>query len=325
VASQKTRILVTGGAGYIGSNTTLQLLDAGYDVVVVDNLSRGHRKAVDPARLRVVDLLDTDGLVRVMEEQPVEAVIHFAAYIAVGESMKVPEIYFRNNTAGALSLLTAMVKTGIRRIVFSSTAAVYGMAKKIPIPETEPYAPVNAYGETKVMVETMLHWFDQLHGIKSVCLRYFNASGADPQGRAGEEHEPETHLIPLLFRAVKTGEPVTLFGDDYATPDGTCIRDYIHVTDLAQAHIAAVESLTRGGVSAKYNVGTGHGYSVREVVRAVEDVTGQKVPYRFGPRREGDPPSLVADSTCLQRELGWSPRDSDLHRIVSTAWAWENR
>ncbi len=280
---------------------------------------------MDPAQLRVVDLLDTDGLVQVMEEQPVAAVIHFAAYIAVGESMKVPEIYFRNNVAGSLSLLTAMVKTGIRKIVFSSTAAVYGMAAKIPIPETEPYAPVNAYGETKVMVETMLHWFDQLHGIRSVCLRYFNASGADPQGRAGEDHEPETHLIPLLFRAVKTGEPVTLFGDDYATPDGTCIRDYIHVTDLAQAHIAAVESLTRGGASAKYNVGTGHGYSVREVVRAVEDVTGQQVPYRFGPRREGDPPSLVADSTCLQRELGWMPRDSDLRRIVGTAWAWENR
>lgn len=325
MASQKTRILVTGGAGYIGSNTTLQLLDAGYDVVVADNLSRGNRKAVDPARLRVVDLLDTDGLVQVMEEQPVAAVIHFAAYIAVGESMKVPEIYFRNNVAGSLSLLTAMVKTGIRRIVFSSTAAVYGMAAKIPIPETEPYAPVNAYGETKVMVETMLKWFDQLHGVKSVCLRYFNASGADPKGRAGEDHEPETHLIPLLFRAVKSGEPVTLFGEDYATPDGTCIRDYIHVTDLAQAHIAAVESLTRGGPSAKYNVGTGHGYSVKEVVRAVEDVTGRKVPYRFGPRREGDPPSLVADSTCLQRELGWSPRDSDLRRIVSTAWAWENR
>lgn len=325
MASQKTRILVTGGAGYIGSNTTLQLLDAGYEVVVIDNLSRGNRKAVDPARLREVDLLDTDGLVRVMEEQPVAAVIHFAAYIAVGESMKVPEIYFRNNVAGSLSLLTAMLQTGIRRIVFSSTAAVYGMAEKIPIPETEPYAPVNAYGESKVMVETMLRWFDQLHGVKSVCLRYFNASGADPQGRAGEDHEPETHLIPLLFRAVKSGEPVTLFGEDYATPDGTCIRDYIHVTDLAHAHIAAVESLTGGGPSAKYNVGTGHGYSVKEVVRAVEDVTGQKVPYRFGPRREGDPPSLVADSTCLQRELGWSPRDSDLHRIVSTAWAWENR
>ena len=325
MATQKTRILVTGGAGYIGSNTTIQLLDAGYDVVVVDNLSRGHRETVDPARLRVIDLLDTDGLIKVMEEQPCAAVIHFAAYIAVGESMKIPEVYFRNNVAGSLSLLTAMIKTGIRSIVFSSTAAVYGMATKIPIPESEPYAPVNAYGETKVMVEQMLHWFDQIHGLKSVCLRYFNASGADPEGRAGEDHEPETHLIPLIFRAVKTGQPVTLFGKDYATPDGTCIRDYIHVTDLANAHIAAVESLTSGGASAKYNVGTGHGYSVSEVLRAVEDVTGRKVPFVFGPRREGDPPSLVADSTCLQRDLKWSPRHSDLHRIVQTAWAWENR
>jgi UDP-glucose-4-epimerase GalE len=234
-------------------------------------------------------------------------------------------VYFRNNVAGSLSLLTAMVKTGIRSMVFSSTAAVYGMAAKVPIPESEPYAPINAYGETKVMVEKMLHWFDQIHGLRSVCLRYFNASGADPQGRAGEDHEPETHLIPLLFNAVKTGVPVTVFGNDYATPDGTCIRDYVHVTDLASAHIAAVESLTLGGSSAKYNVGTGHGYSVNEVVRAVEDVTGKKVPFRFGPRRDGDPPSLVADSSCLQRELRWSPKYSDLHRIVQTAWAWSNR
>jgi len=325
VASPKTRILVTGGAGYIGSNTTLQLLDAGYDVVVIDNLSRGHREAVDPARLRVADLLDTDAIVKVMEERPCAAVIHFAAYIAVGESMKIPEVYFRNNVSGSLSLLTAMVKTGIRSMVFSSTAAVYGMAAKVPIPESEPYAPINAYGETKVMVEKMLHWFDQIHRLRSVCLRYFNASGADPQGRAGEDHEPETHLIPLLFNAVKTGVPVTVFGNDYATPDGTCIRDYVHVTDLASAHIAAVESLTLGGSSAKYNVGTGHGYSVNEVVRAVEDVTGKKVPFRFGPRRDGDPPSLVADSSCLQRELRWSPKYSDLHRIVQTAWAWSNR
>ena len=316
---------MTGGAGYIGSNTALQLLDAGYDVVVIDNLSRGHREAVDPARLRVADLLDTDAIVKVMEERPCAAVIHFAAYIAVGESMKIPEVYFRNNVAGSLSLLTAMVKTGIRSMVFSSTAAVYGMAAKVPIPESEPYAPINAYGETKVMVEKMLHWFDQIHGLRSVCLRYFNASGADPQGRAGEDHEPETHLIPLLFNAVKTGVPVTVFGNDYATPDGTCIRDYVHVTDLASAHIAAVESLTLGGSSAKYNVGTGHGYSVNEVVRAVEDVTGKKVPFRFGPRRDGDPPSLVADSSCLQRELRWSPKYSDLHRIVQTAWAWSNR
>jgi UDP-glucose 4-epimerase len=316
------RILVTGGAGYIGSHTTLQLLDAGYDVVVVDNLSRGHRAAVDPARLREVDVLDTEGIVEVMKEKPCDAVIHFAAYIAVGESMQVPEMYFRNNTAGSLSLITAMLRADVGKIVFSSTAAVYGMPEHVPIPESEPRAPVNAYGESKVMVEKLLEWFDQIHGMRSVCLRYFNASGADPKGRAGEDHEPETHLIPLLFRAIQTGNPITLFGDDYATPDGTCIRDYIHVTDLAQAHIAAVEALCAGGESKKYNVGTGYGYSVKEVLNAVEKVTGKKVPFVMGPRREGDPPTLVADSTRLQQELGWKPQYSDLRRIVETAWAW---
>jgi UDP-glucose 4-epimerase len=321
----KKRILVTGGAGYIGSNTTLQLLDAGYDVVVVDNLSRGHREVVDPARLRVVDVLDTEGLVRVMRERPCDAVIHFAAYIAVGESMKVPEIYFRNNTAGSLSLLTAMLQAGIGKIVFSSTAAVYGMPERVPIPESTLSAPVNAYGESKVMVEKLLEWFDRIHGMRSVCLRYFNASGADPKGRAGEDHDPETHLIPLLFEAVRTGKPVTLFGDDYATPDGTCIRDYIHVTDLAQAHIAAVEALCAGGESKRFNVGTGRGFSVKEVLNAVEKVTGKKVPFVMGPRRDGDPPLLVADSTRLERELGWKPEYSDLERIVETAWAWANR
>ena len=320
--SSNRRILVTGGAGYIGSHTTLQLLDTGYDVVVVDNLSRGRREAVDPARLREVDLLDTESLVRVMNEKPFDAVIHFAAYISVGESMKTPELYFHNNTAGSLSLLTAMIRTGIKNVVFSSTAAVYGMPTTVPIPESEPYAPVNAYGETKVMVEKMLNWFDQLHQLRSICLRYFNASGADPEGRTGEEHDPETHLIPLLFLAIQTGKPVTLFGSDYPTPDGTCIRDYIHVSDLARAHIAAVESLVNGGPSAKYNVGTGQGYSVQEVLRAVEEVTGQSVPYTFGPRREGDPPLLVADSSRLQRDLGWKPVDSGLTRIVETAWKW---
>jgi UDP-glucose 4-epimerase len=239
--------------------------------------------------------------------------------------MKIPEVYFKNNTAGSLSLLTAMHRAGIKNIVFSSTAAVYGMPKHVPIPETEPRAPVNAYGESKVMVETLLEWFDRIHGMKNVCLRYFNASGADPKGRAGEDHEPETHLIPLLFRAIQTGEPVTLFGDDYATPDGTCIRDYIHVTDLAQAHIAAVEMLCGGGESNKYNVGTGRGYSVREVLRAVEKVTSEKVPFTMGPRRDGDPPELVADSARLQNELGWKPEYSDLETIVRTAWDWAQK
>jgi UDP-glucose 4-epimerase len=320
------RILVTGGAGYIGSITTLELLSAGYDVVVVDNLSRGNRHAGilarEPERLRVVDLLDTAGIARVMEEKPIDAVIHFAAFIAVGESMKVPELYFHNNTAGSLSLLTAMIKTGIRSIVFSSTAAVYGMPANMPISESEPYAAVNAYGESKVMVEKMLDWFDQIHGLRSVCLRYFNACGADPQGRAGECHEPETHLIPLLLQAARTGKPITLFGDDYPTPDGTCIRDYIHVTDLARAHIAAVEHLCSGGASKRYNAGTGHGFSVKEVRDAVEEITGLKVPFTMGPRRDGDPPMLVADSTRLQNELGWKPAHSSLQSIVESAWNW---
>jgi len=325
IVSANKRILVTGGAGYIGSNTVLQLLDAGYDVVVVDNLSRGNREAVDPARLRVVDLLDTDGLIKVMNEAPCEAVIHFAAFIAVGESMKTPEIYFQNNVTGSLSLLTAMVRAGIGRLVFSSTAAVYGMPERVPIAETEPYAPVNAYGESKVLVERMLHWFDRIHGIRNICLRYFNAAGADPAGRAGESHEPETHLIPLLFRAVRTGVPVTLFGDDYDTPDGTCIRDYVHVTDLARAHILAVEALSAGSPSAKFNAGTGQGFSVKEVLQAVREVTGIAVPYEIGPRREGDPALLVANSGRLQESLGWDPRYSDLRTIVETSWRWETR
>jgi UDP-glucose-4-epimerase GalE len=324
VSTAKKRILVTGGAGYIGSTTSQLLLDSGYDVLVVDDLSRGHRDNVDPKRLRVLNVLDTEALTGLLKREPCDAVIHFAAYIAVGESMKVPEDYFHNNTAGSLSLFTAMVRTGVKAAVFSSTAAVYGMPEKVPIPEDAPYAPVNVYGESKVMVEKILGWFDVIHGLRSVCLRYFNASGAEEQLRVGERHEPETHLIPLLFRAVRTGEPVTIFGEDYDTPDGTCIRDYIHVSDLAQAHIVALESLLNGGASNRFNVGTGSGFSVREVIRAVEEVTGKKVPYKVGARREGDPPLLVADSSRLRQTLGWTPRHSDLKNIVETAWRFAN-
>jgi len=319
------RILVTGGAGYIGSTTSLLLLDAGYDVIVVDDLSRGHRDNVDPRRLRLLNTLDTEALTALLKAEPCDAVVHFAAYIAVGESMKDPALYFHNNVGGSLSLFTAMVRTGVKALVFSSTAAVYGMPDTIPIPETSPYAAVNPYGESKIMVETMLRWFDSIHGLRSICLRYFNASGAEAKLRVGERHEPETHLIPLLFRAVQTGQPVTLFGQDYPTPDGTCIRDYIHVSDLAQAHILAVEHLLNGGASDRYNVGTGQGFSVREVVQAVEAVTGRKVPYQFGPRRAGDPPALVADSTRLRQSLSWTPQHSDLKNIVETAWKFANR
>jgi UDP-glucose-4-epimerase GalE len=316
-------ILVTGGAGYIGSHTTKVLLDRGYDVTVVDDLSRGYRHNVAPERLRVMNTGDTDGLARLMSEKKVTSVIHFAAYIAVGESTVKPELYFENNVCGSLSLFTAMARTGVRHLVFSSTAAVYGMPASSPITEDFPHLPINPYGESKLMVEKMLRWFDASHNLRSVCLRYFNASGAEPGGGLGEEHEPETHLIPLMLRAVKTGKPVTLFGDDYPTPDGTCIRDYIHVMDLAEAHISALESLTRGGASDQFNVGTGVGHSVLEVVRAVETVTGEKVPYVIGPRREGDPPALVADSSKLQRTLGWKPRYTELRDIVATAWEFE--
>ena len=319
------RILVTGGAGYIGSTTALLLADAGYEVLVADNLVRGHRKVVKPAWLREVDILETDRLTDLLTAEPCDAVVHFAAFIAVGESMKIPADYFRNNLAGSLSLLTAMQRTGVKRLVFSSTAAVYGDPTTSPIPESAPFAPVSPYGESKVMVEQMLRWFDEIHGIRSIALRYFNASGCDLEGRTGEDHEPETHLIPLLFRAIRTGIPVTLFGDDYPTPDGTCIRDYIHVTDLARAHILALEALAQGAASAQYNAGTGHGYSVKEVVAAVEQVTGQKVPTIMGPRRAGDSPSLVADSSKLQAQLGWKPQHSDLTTIVRTAWQWANR
>src|SRR5579864_217200 len=239
--------------------------------------------------------------------------------------MRAPEVYFANNVGGSLSLLTAMVRTGVRYLVFSSTAAVYGMPAAVPIREEAGFAPVNPYGESKVMVERLLHWFDQIHGLRSVSLRYFNAAGAQADGSLGEEHDPETHLIPLLFRAIFTGQPVTIFGEDYPTADGTCIRDYIHVEDLAQAHVRALDWLRDGGATDAFNVGTGSGYSVREVVRAVEQVTGQKVPCAIGPRRDGDPPELVADSSKLRRTLKWTPNHSQLRDIVSSAWNFERR
>ena len=316
---------MTGGAGYIGSHTVKLLLERGYDAIVVDNLSRGHRHNVPADRLHEMNLADTEALAELMRRTGCEAVIHFAAYIAVGESMKVPEEYFANNTGGSLSLLTAMVRAQVRHIVFSSTAAVYGTPEESPIVETFPIAPVNAYGESKVMVERMLRWFDEIHGIRSVPLRYFNAAGADPSGSLGEEHDPETHLIPLVLRAAATGAPVTVFGEDYPTPDGTCIRDYIHVNDLADAHILAIEALLAGARSDTFNVGTGSGHSVREVIRSVEEVTGRKVPQVAGGRREGDPAVLVANADKLRHTFNWSPRFADLHRIVETAWNFAGR
>lgn len=313
-------ILVSGGAGYIGSHTVHLLRRRGHSVVVVDDLSRGHEHNVAGARLHRVNVLETDAVAEILSKERCDAVIHFAAFIAVGESTQKPELYFTNNVSGSLSLFTAMLRAGVRRIVFSSTAAVYGTPEKVPIVETMPYAPVSPYGESKVMVEKILDWLDAYRGLRSVCLRYFNACGAEPGSGLGEEHDPETHLIPLLFRAIDSGKPVTIFGNDYDTPDGTCIRDYIHVSDLAEAHILAVERLIDGGPSAKFNVGTGIGKSVLEVLRAVEEVTGSQVPYQIGPRRAGDPPVLVANSDRLQSELGWKPQYTDLREIVRTAW-----
>jgi UDP-glucose 4-epimerase len=314
------KILVTGGAGYIGAHTVRLLLEQGHDVTVVDNLSKGYRHNVPAARLHVLDLADTAALAQLMREKRPQAVIHFAAFIAVGESMREPERYFANNVGGSLSLLTAMVEAGVKHIVFSSTAAVYGNPHANPILETFPIQPVSPYGESKVMVETLLGWFDRIHHLTSVSLRYFNASGADPASRLGEEHEPETHLLPLLLRAVITGSPITIFGGDYDTPDGTCIRDYIHIDDLAQAHILAVEYLLAGGATDQFNVGAGTGHTVMEMIRVVEEVTGKKVPHVIGPRREGDPPSLVAASDKLRTSLGWRPQYTDLRTIVEHAW-----
>ena len=292
---------------------------------MVDDLSKGFAHNVPEGRLYKLNLHDTQSLAGLMRQVSCDAVIHFAAFIAVGESMRDPGRYFQNNVCGSLSLLNAMTQAGVKHIVFSSTAAVYGNPHTSPILEDFPIQPVNPYGESKVMVEKLLHWFDQIHGLTSVCLRYFNASGADPEGRLGEEHEPETHLIPLLLNSVLTGKPATVFGDDYPTPDGTCIRDYIHVQDLAQAHILAVEYLMKGGASDQFNVGTGTGHTVMEVIHAVEEVTGRKVPYTIGPRREGDPPALVAGSGKLREKLGWSPRYADLRTIVEHAWKFATR
>lgn len=314
------KILVTGAAGYIGSHTVFFLRKKGHEVVVVDNLSRGQKANVPEGLLRVIDLRETTKLTDLMRSEKCEAVIHFAAYISVGESTKAPELYFSNNVAGSASLFEAMQQAGVNKLVFSSTAAAYGIPKVVPITEDQPSLPINPYGESKVMTEKMIEIMDQYRGFRSIRLRYFNACGAEPEAGLGECHDPETHLIPLILNAVITGKPVTLFGDDYPTPDGTCIRDYIHVSDLSEAHVNAVEYLLKGGDSNVFNVGTGVGHSVREVLAAVEQVTGKKPPFTIGPRREGDPPSLVADSTKLQSTLNWRPRRADLTKIVSDAW-----
>ena len=319
------KVLVTGGAGYIGSNTAQLLVRRGYRIVVVDDLSRGHQHNAGRLPFHKLNVLDTAALADLLAREQVDAVIHFAAYISVGESTEKPALYFANNSGGTLSLLNAMAQARVKHLVFSSTAAVYGTPALVPIPEDAPFAPVSPYGESKVMVERVLAWLGRYSDLRSITLRYFNACGADPESELGEEHDPETHLIPLLLKAVASGKPITIFGDDYDTPDGTCVRDYIHVADLAEAHVLALENLLQGGGSDAFNVGTGTGHSVKEVVRAVEEVTGRPVPFAMGPRRAGDPAVLVANSDKLKRVLGWTPRFVELKDIVRTAWEFEKK
>ena len=324
--NERSTILVTGGAGYIGAHACKALAAAGFLPVAFDNLSYGHAEAVRWGPFERGDIADRRRLDEVFARYRPAAVMHFAAFAYVGESVTDPGKYYRNNTAGTLTLLEAMRDHGVGALVFSSTCATYGVPERVPIVESEPQAPINPYGMSKLMVEAMLRDFDTAHGLKSIALRYFNAAGADPECEIGESHDPETHLIPLALDAVSgNGRPLTVFGQDYDTADGTCIRDYIHVTDLAEAHVAALRSLLSGAESRAYNLGTGNGFSVRQVMDAVEKVTGRAVPHDVGPRRAGDPAALVADPSAANRELGWQPRMSDLDTIVATAWAWHQK
>jgi UDP-glucose-4-epimerase GalE len=317
------RVLVTGGAGYIGSHTVRALLEAGHAVVVLDDLSAGHVEAL-PSDLPFVraGIQDVAGVAQTIARHDIDTVVHFAAWLDVGESVRKPLQYYRNNVAGTLALLDAAVERGIQRFVFSSTAAVYGETSEMPIAETHDTRPVNAYGETKLTIERALAHVERAHGLRWIALRYFNASGAHPDGTLGEDHDPEIHLIPRALHATTDGPPLQVFGDDYPTPDGTCLRDFIHVCDLADAHVAAIGALAAGGPSSVYNVATGQPHSVMEVVTAVERVTGRPVRWQHAPRRPGDPAVLYASSARLERELGWKPRYPSLDTIVRHAWQW---
>jgi UDP-glucose 4-epimerase len=320
------RVLVTGGAGYIGSVVAEELLQAEHQVVVLDNLSRGHRQAVPhKAELVVGELADRAALDQLLRSRSINAVIHLAALIEAGESMKAPEQFFRNNTANALTLLEAMIAAGVRQFVFSSTAALYGNPERTPIEEEDALRPTNAYGESKLLVERMLAWFHQIHGLRYASLRYFNAAGASYPDK-GEAHHPETHLIPRVLQvALGRAGHVNIFGTDYATPDFTCVRDYIHVSDLARAHVLALQKLGNMEAGERpliYNLGNGQGFSVRHVVQVARKVTGHPIPVIESPRRAGDPAVLIASSDRIRRELGWQPKFVDLTTIVETAWQW---
>lgn len=317
------RVLVTGGAGYIGSHTVKALLNAGHEVVVFDDLSTGHAEAVRDVPLVRGDVTRAADLKRALEAHEVEAVMHFAAKSLVGESMQDPAKYYVNNVAGGASLLECLREAGVKAMIFSSTAAVYGEPEATPIPEDHPLLPTSVYGRTKLMFEQMLADYAQVYDLRYAALRYFNAAGADPKGEIGEDHNPETHLIPIVLQAaLGQREAVTIYGTDYDTPDGTCIRDYIHVSDLADAHVLALEALFAGAPSGVYNLGNGNGFSVRQVIETAEAVVGRPIPVKEGARRAGDPAVLVAGSERAKRELGWTPRFPDLKEIVRTAWEW---
>jgi UDP-arabinose 4-epimerase len=318
-----TRVLVTGGAGYIGSHTCKLLARLGFEPVVLDNLRTGHRWAVKWGPLLEAALADGALLRELIAEYQIEAVIHFAANAYVGESIRHPRLYLRDNVVNTLGLLDALVDTNVRHIVFSSTCATYGIPGSIPISEAHPQHPISPYGESKLFVERSLHWYGQAHGLRWVALRYFNAAGADPEGELGEEHHPEPHLIPRIVEAALGDRPnVEIYGSDYPTPDGTAIRDYIHVTDLAEAHSLALSYLLEGGENAAINLGTGKGHSVQQVVSAIERVVGRRISTKEASRRLGDPPVLVADATKSAQLLNWRPRYSSIDSIVETAWRW---
>jgi len=317
-------ILVAGGAGYIGSHTVKYLLNNDYQVIVVDNLVYGHREAVLTKNFEQIDLSDKKAIDGIFKKYKIDAVIHFAAFAYVGESVSSPKKYYHNNVVNTLNLLDTMIDNNVKNIVFSSTCATYGDPQYMPLDEKHPQNPINPYGQTKLMVEKIMKDYDKAYGLKFVALRYFNAAGGDAEGQLGESHDPETHLIPLVLKAIKGEIPqITVFGTDYDTEDGTCVRDYVHVEDLANAHMLAVEKLLAGGVSYCINLGTGIGTSVKEIIDASEMVTGKKVPLTYGERREGDPPKLYAANQKAKEVLGWEPKYTKIQDIIKTAWTWE--
>ncbi len=319
-------ILVAGGAGYIGSHMVKDLVEHGQDVVVADNLSTGHRDAINPkAKFYEGDIRDRKFLDKIFDNENIEAVVHFAAFSIVPESMSKPLKYFDNNTGGMITLLEALRDHNIKYIVFSSTAATYGVPEHMPIKETDPQNPINPYGLSKLMMEKMMHWADKAYGIKFVALRYFNVAGAAPDGTIGEDHGPETHLVPIILQVAQgKRDELSIFGDDYNTPDGTNVRDYVHVMDLADAHILAIKYLEAGNESNAFNLGSSTGFSNKQMLEAAREVTGEPIPAKIAPRRPGDPDSLVAASDKARNVLGWDPKYDDVHDIIATAWKWHS-